>query len=100
MRKEFEFTVKAHNVKIINSWFRGAKLYIDGECRDQDYTFLASGKRALLSANLGEHGMLEIFPVSALISVEMDAFLISGTERQHVYSSHKRLSLKEQRLAR
>ena len=93
MRKEFEFTVKDHKVKIVNSWFRGAKLYIDGECCDQDSTFLASGKNALLSANLGEFGILEIFPMSALISVEMDAFLVKGSEKQHVYSSHKRLNL-------
>ncbi len=100
MRKEFEFTVKNHKVKIVNSWSRGAKLYIDGECRDQDSTFLASGKSALLSANLGEFGILEIFPMSALISVEMDAFLINGNDKQHVYSSHKRLNLTEQRLAK
>lgn len=100
MRKEFEFTIKNHKVKIVNSWIRGAKLYIDGECRDRDSTFLANGKTALLSAKLGEFGTLEIFPMSALISVEMDAFLIKGNEKQHVYSSHKRLSLSEQRLAK
>jgi hypothetical protein len=98
MRKEFEFTVKDHKVKIVNSWTLGAKLYIDGECRDQDSTVFASGKIALLSANLG-FGILEIFPVSGLISTEIDAFLINNSERQHVYSSHKRLSLREQRLA-
>ena len=100
MRKEFEFTVKDHKVKIVNSWTRGAKLYIDGECRDQDSTFLANGKTALLSADLGEFGILEVFPLSALISVEMDAFLNKDNEKQHVYSSHKRLSLTEQRLAK
>lgn len=100
MRKEFVFTVKDHKVKIVNSWSLGTKLYIDGECRDQDSTFLASGKSALLSANLGEFGILEIFPMSALISVEMDAFLIKGIEKLHVYSSHKRLNLTEQRLAK
>lgn len=100
MRKEFEFTVKDHKVKIVNSWTRGAKLYIDGECRDQDSTFLANGKTALLSADLGEFGILEVFPLSALISVEMDVFLNKDNEKQHVYSSHKRLSLTEQRLAK
>ncbi|ASP47326.1 hypothetical protein [Cognaticolwellia beringensis] len=100
MRKEFEFTVKDHKVKIVNSWSRGTKLYIDGDCRDQDTSFLANGKTALLSAKLGELGILEVFPKSALISVEMEAFLIKGHEKQHVYSSQKRLSLTEQRLAK
>lgn len=100
MRKEFEFTVKNHKVKIVNSWIRGAKLYIDGECRDQDTSFFANGNTVLLSANLGELGILEIFPRSALISVEMDAFLIKENEKQRVYSSKERLSLAEQRLAK
>lgn len=100
MRKEFEFTVKDHKVKIVNSWVRGAKLYIDGDCRDQDSSFFATGNSALLSANLGELGILEVFPRSALISVEMDAFLIKGNEKQRVYSSKQRLSLAEQRLAK
>ena len=49
MRKEFEFTVNGHKIKIVNSWFNGAKLYVDGDYRDQDSTFIANGKTALLS---------------------------------------------------
>ncbi len=98
MRKEFKFKVKGHEVKITNSWIHGAKLYIDGDFRDFDKSLTANGKIALLSANLGEFGILEIFP-SALFTVEMDAFLTKENEKMHVYSSHKRLNLKEQRLA-
>lgn len=54
MRKEFEFTVKGHKIKIFNSWFGGAKLYVDGDFRDQDSTFIANGKTALLSAKLAD----------------------------------------------
>jgi len=100
MRKEFEFTVKGHKIKIVNSWFGGAILYVDGDFRDQDSTFIANGKTALLSAKLADFGILEIFPISALISVEMDAFLITDGERLQVYSSHKRLTLAQQRLAK
>lgn len=99
MRKEFEFTVKNHRIKIVNSWFTGAKLYVDGHFCDKDYSLFAFGNKPLLSANLAEFGILEIFPKSALISVEIDAFLINHNEKQHVFSSHKRLSLKEKRLA-
>ena len=100
MRKSFEFTVKSIKVKIINTWFSGAKLYVNGDLRDTDKTLLAIRNNTLLSANLGELGVLEIKPLSGLITVEMDAYLVNGTNIQHVYSSHKRLSLKEQRAAR
>jgi hypothetical protein len=100
MRKHFEFTVKGHQIKVTNSWLRGAKLYVDGDFRDQDKSLFAFGSQALLSANLGEHGILEINPLSALISVEIDAYLINNQIKQHVFSSHKHLSLKEQRLAK
>ncbi|WP_350431288.1 hypothetical protein ABIS04_12620 [Shewanella sp. H8] len=95
MRKSFEFTVKSNKVKITNSWFSGAKLYVNGDLRGTDKTFLAISNRTLLSANLGESGILEIKPLSGLITVEMDAYLVNGTDMQHVYSSHKGLSLKE-----
>ncbi|RYV01230.1 hypothetical protein SOPP22_12540 [Shewanella sp. OPT22] len=99
MRKIFEFKVKGYAIKIINSWFWGAKLYINGDLRDTDRSFLASGYKPLLIANLGEAGVLEINPLSGLISVEMDAYLLKDDVKQQVYSSHKRLSLKEKRLA-
>jgi hypothetical protein len=98
MRKEFKFNVKGHKVRITNSWLHGAKLYVDGDFRDFDKSLTANGKVALLSANFGEFGILEVFP-SALFTVEMDAYLISGNVKQHVFSSHKRLSLTEQRTA-
>ncbi len=98
MRKEFKFKVKGYDVKITNTWLGGAKLYVDGDFRDQDNTFLANGKSALLSAKIGDHGILEIYPLSDF-SVEMDVYLISNNSKQFVYSSHKRLSLTEQRIA-
>ncbi len=100
MQKTFEFIVKGHQIRITNSWLYGAKLYVDGDFRDQDKTFLAFGSEPLLSASLGEKGILEIYPLSALVSVEMDAYLTKDRSKQHVYSSHKRLTLREQRLVR
>ncbi len=100
MRKEFKFKVKNHSIRIVNTWTRGVKLYVDGDLRDHDSSFFALGKAALLSANLGESGILEIFPMSALISVEMDAYLVSENSQQLVFSSHKRMSLTEQRAAK
>ncbi|WP_085297582.1 hypothetical protein [Cognaticolwellia mytili] len=99
MRKEFQFRVKNHTIKIVNTWTHGAKLYVDGDLRDQDSSFLANGKVALLSAKLGEHGVLEVNPISGLMSVEMDVYLTLNHSKQQVYSSYKRLSLTEQRTA-
>jgi len=95
MRKEFKFNVKDHQIKVTNSWFHGAKIYVDGDFRDFDKSLSAYGKVALLSANLGELGILEIFPV-AFFTVEIDAYLVFDNTQQFVFSSHKRLSLTEQ----
>ncbi|WP_028109132.1 hypothetical protein [Ferrimonas futtsuensis] len=99
MRKEFSFKVKGHDIRVTNSWLRGAKLYVDGDLRDCDRSFIATGKTALMSANLGDEGVLEVFPLSGLFSVELDVYLIKQEVRLQVYSSHERLSLTEKRLA-
>jgi hypothetical protein len=98
MRKEFEFNVKDHKIKVTNSWLHGAKLYVDGDFRDFDKSLSANGKVALLSANLGDFRILEIFPV-VFFTVEIDAYLVFDNTKQHIFSSHKRLSLTEQRTA-
>jgi|GEM_PF-503005 len=99
MRKSFEFTLKSNKIKIINYWFGGIKLYINGDLRDFDKTLFAISNKTLLSANLDGIGTLEIKPLSGLMSVEIDAYLVKGADIQHVYSSHKRLTLKQKRLA-
>jgi hypothetical protein len=34
MRKEFEFNVKDHKIKVTNPWLHGAKLCVDGDFSD------------------------------------------------------------------
>jgi len=99
MKKLFEFTVKSNKIKIVNSWFSGIKLYVNGNLRDTDKTLFTLSQNTLLSASIDGVGIVEIKPLSGLISTEIDAYLIEKTEKHHVYSSHKRLSLKQQRLA-
>lgn len=99
MKKSFVFNVKGHEVEIKNSWFGGAKLYVDGELRDFDDTTLALRENVLLQTRLAEHGILEIVPHSRLISVELDAYLRTDAQRIHVFSSDKRLSLRQRALA-
>ncbi|MDO6428569.1 hypothetical protein Q4489_16270 [Thalassotalea sp. 1_MG-2023] len=100
MRKVFEFNVKGHNIKVINHWFGGLKLYVDGNIKDTDRSLFAFGKTPLLTTNLDAHGTLEILPISKMLSVEIDAVLNNNKSLQHVYSSHRRLSLQQQRLAK
>lgn len=96
MRKTWSFKVKGHAVKIVNTWFHGMKLYIDGDLRDHDRSFLAFGKEVLMSANLGDEGVLEVKP-RAFFTVEVDVFLSNGNENLAVFSSTNRLSLSQQR---
>lgn len=99
MLKEFRFVIQNHKIKIVNRWLDGLKLYIDGECRDQSKKLLALSNQTLLSANLGELGILEIVSSWSLFSVELDAYLLdSKEEKLHVYSSNARIPLKSKRL--
>ena len=104
MKKEFEFTVKGHQIRVVNRWLRASKLYVDGDFRDQDTTLFAFGREVLLSAKLGEHGILEVCPRSESFSVEIDAYLTphnspNKPKKIRVYSSHERLSLPQRRAA-
>lgn len=99
MRKTWNFKVKGHLIKVVNSWLHGMKLYIDGDCRDHDRSFFAYGNQVMLSAKLGDEGILEIEP-RAFITVEIDVFLTQEHERKAVFSSSNRLSLSQQRESR
>ncbi|MEL0634380.1 hypothetical protein V6237_16510 [Pseudoalteromonas carrageenovora] len=99
MRKTFEFAIKSNKIKVVNYWFGGIKLYINNHLHDFDTTLFAISNKTLLSADLDGIGTLEIKPLSALMSVEIDAYLVKAADTHHVYSSHKRLSLKQKRLA-
>ncbi|RUO24353.1 hypothetical protein CWE09_10785 [Aliidiomarina minuta] len=100
MRKTWEFDVKGHAVRVTNSWLHGVKLYIDGDFRDEDRSFLAFGNEVRLSARVGEIGVIEIEPRALLFAVEIDAYFIEGKHRSCVFSSTKRLSLAHQRAKR
>ncbi|GGW64024.1 hypothetical protein [Alishewanella tabrizica] len=99
MRKTWNFEVKGHSIKVVNTWFHGAKLYVDGEFRDHDDSYFAFGGEVMLSANLGDLGVIEIEP-RAFFTVEIDVFLTKEGNRQPVFSSRNRLSLSQQRESR
>jgi hypothetical protein len=96
MRKTWNFEVKRHSIKVVNSWLHGMKLYVDGDFRDRDRSFFVFGGEVMLSANLSEVGVIEIEPRS-FVTVEIDVYLSKDGKRQLVFSSTKRLSLSQQR---
>lgn len=104
MQKSWMFMISQHKIKVTNSWFTGLKLFIDDELKDKNTHFFSAGKMSLLSAQVANVGIVEICPKSSLISTEIDAYFIENNEEKgvkrtrKVFSSHQRLSLKEQRL--
>ncbi len=87
MSESWRFTTKSHEVKVTNSWFFGVKLYVDGKLRDKDTSFLDFGQEALI-APLENGTVLEVVPKPGLVSVQLDAYLVDGTQRKWVFSSY------------
>lgn len=68
--KEWMTEYKGHQIRVLNTWFSGAKLYVDGDCRDECKELVnVSRDRPLLSASLeidGERHVIEVFIVSVV----------------------------------
>ncbi len=69
-------------IRFVNSWFSGAKLYVNGDLKDFDNSMLASSKNALLSGSFidesGEREIVEVYVKSHLLSVGI--FITSNGE--------------------
>ena len=63
--------VDGHPVRVENSWTGGAKLYIDGECRDTTSRMAANPNLPALSARLKAND-----PESPLVEVFLKAVFI------------------------
>ena len=64
-QKEWVAKYKNHKIRDINTWFAGAKLYVDGECRDTSSSLIATSKDApLLSAKLNDDEIVEIYLIA------------------------------------
>jgi hypothetical protein len=69
-KKEWLARFKEHEIRVVNSWlFGGAKLYIDGECRDTNQQQVTVDKTSpLLSAQLesvdGVKHRVEVFLIA------------------------------------
>tara|TARA_B100001142_G_scaffold308692_1_gene340450 strand:- start:467 stop:730 length:264 start_codon:yes stop_codon:yes gene_type:complete len=68
-QKEWFADHEGHKIRVVNTWFGGAKLYIDGECRDTTRAFIALGE-TLLSARLNEAGDIVEVSISAILTTK------------------------------
>ena len=74
-QKEWRCQYKDHTIRVVNTWFGGAKLYIDGDCKDINKDFLVvSSKAPVLSASLPDTGgdkpdIVEVYMV-ALVTIK------------------------------
>tara|TARA_B100001173_G_C15802978_1_gene468518 strand:- start:84 stop:689 length:606 start_codon:yes stop_codon:yes gene_type:complete len=41
--EEWNTSFQGHEIRVVNTWFSGAKLYVDGECVDRTYRLIALG---------------------------------------------------------
>ena len=59
----------------MNSWFGGAKLYINGDCVDTDKTWITTSSTALLRGSVpnedGSRSVVEVFGWTGLVSVKL-----------------------------
>lgn len=53
-KKEWTTQVAGREVRVVNSWTGGTRLYIDGDCRDRNDGLFAPGWTRWLSARLVE----------------------------------------------
>ena len=63
--KELIATYKNHKIRVLNTWFSGAKLYVDGECKDSSSAIIATNKNSpMLSAKLNDDDIVEVFLIA------------------------------------
>ncbi|WP_067842197.1 hypothetical protein [Amphibacillus sediminis] len=62
MKKVFEVTYEGHQIQVVNTWFNGEKLYVDGKLQDENIGF---GLRAALTGILkSSHDVTKSIKVS------------------------------------
>jgi hypothetical protein len=61
--KEWSFEFENHQIRVTNSWFRGAKLYIDGVLRATNRSLIANPGQPAFTAPLadGKGPIVEVF---------------------------------------
>lgn len=86
--KEWTASVDGHEVRVVNTWSGGTRLYIDGECRDRNHGLFAPTWRRWLSARLVQgdiHSRLVEVEICAMLQVKarilVDGQFLAGDAR-------------------
>jgi hypothetical protein len=85
-KKDWVSTHNGCQIRVTNSWFGSAKLYIDGECRDTNSDMFVSSRAPALSARMtpatGDPFLVVEVYLKALVTVKVkicvDGKQISG----------------------
>ena len=73
--REVATTYKDQKIRVVNSWFAGCKLYIDGECRDTSSAMIATNKTTpLMTAKLNDEEILEIY-LTAIWAIKIKKYV-------------------------
>lgn len=72
--KEWLAVYENHEIRVVNTWFSGTKLYIDGDCRDTNTGLVAmSTARPVLSGSIqasdGQRHRVEVY-ITALLTTK------------------------------
>jgi hypothetical protein len=62
-KKDVLTNYNGHQIRVTNTWLGGAKLYIDGDCRDTSNDLFSLGQKPVLSSSLEANGTKEIIEV-------------------------------------
>lgn len=79
-QKEWTAQVGGHDIRVVNSWTGGTRLYIDGNCRDRNHDLFAPTWKRWLSARMIEgdaHSDLVEVRLIALVHVRVQ-ILVNG----------------------
>jgi hypothetical protein len=81
VKKEWVAEFQGHQIRVTNSWFGGAKLYINGECRATNKNLIADPSAPSLNARVKnddtQSPLVEVF-FEAIRTVKAKIF-INGT---------------------
>ncbi|AQU79573.1 hypothetical protein [Planococcus faecalis] len=75
MKKVFEATYENHQIQIENRWFRGEKLYVDGELQDENLGLSFRGTLQGLIRNKGNESKSIKVTLGGFFSIHCKVFV-------------------------
>lgn len=84
MKKEVVARVEGVDIRVVNTWFSGAKLYIDGDCKDTSNSLFVSSGAPTLAGTFDVNGQkhrVEVYMRAILtvqIKIMVDGVMVAG----------------------